>query len=127
MPRSACHPDWRDLESRAVLPFSSYCRLLFDYNEHTNLVSRAQPETVIKDHIIDSLTLVRFVNDYRARRGRENQLSLIDVGSGAGLPGLILAIALPLLQVTLVESTVKKYISWNWLSSRWGLASRLQL
>ncbi|HEY9775192.1 MAG TPA: 16S rRNA (guanine(527)-N(7))-methyltransferase RsmG [Planktothrix sp.] len=83
-----------------------YCTQLSAYNEHTNLVSDASPLTVVNEHILDSLALVRFAKECIVNGGKP--ASLIDIGCGAGLPGVVLAIALPELQVTLLDSVGKK-------------------
>lgn len=79
-----------------------FWQLLFDYNQHTNLVARADQATVLADHVLDSLTLVQPI------LAAGSQVRLIDIGSGAGFPGLVLAIALPQLEVALVEPIGKK-------------------
>ncbi|MBX9879897.1 MAG: 16S rRNA (guanine(527)-N(7))-methyltransferase RsmG [Candidatus Obscuribacterales bacterium] len=93
-----------DLTAEQVEAFEIYLRELAAFNEHTNLVSKADAEIVIDNHIMDSLTLVPVIQ--RLCEGRES--GLIDIGSGAGFPGLILAVACPYLKVTLVESIGKK-------------------
>ncbi len=88
---------------------SAYCEQLADYNSHTNLVSDASPKTLVADHILDSLSLVKYIDDYKQRQSKIGKnLRLIDIGSGAGLPGMILGIVLPYLEVTLVDSIGKK-------------------
>src|SRR5271170_6689850 len=83
-----------------------FCQLLALYNAHTNLVADAEITVVLRDHVMDSLSLVpTIVSRPRAKEGSNR---LIDIGSGAGFPGLILAIALRHLSVTLVESVGKK-------------------
>jgi len=74
---------------------------LADYNSHTNLVAKGDPESLAKDHVLDSLTLVPYIG--RSARGR-----LIDIGAGGGFPGIVLAIAMPEMAVTLVDSVGKK-------------------
>ena len=83
------------------------CRLgqqIREWNQRHNLTSVQDWRGLQVNHFLDSLTVVPhllpFVPDGRG--------SLVDVGSGAGLPGLPLAIALPNLEVTLVESMAKK-------------------
>ncbi|HEY9712755.1 MAG TPA: 16S rRNA (guanine(527)-N(7))-methyltransferase RsmG, partial [Chroococcales cyanobacterium] len=102
-----------------------YIEDLADYNKVTNLVSKATPKILVEEHILDSLTLVPAVQAFFAGPAgahclaepasattqpekQEHQRSLIDIGSGAGFPGLILAIALPDLFTTLVDSIEKK-------------------
>lgn len=84
-----------------------YCRLLQDYNEHTNLVSNASMPVLLKEHLLDSLQLLPFL-DSKADRQTERKAELVDVGSGAGFPGLVLAISNKDLQVTLIDSIGKK-------------------
>lgn len=57
-----------ELSSKQVSSLQRYCEALAQYNTHTNLVSDAAPETLVADHIIDSLTLVKFIDDFK----REN-------------------------------------------------------
>jgi 16S rRNA (guanine527-N7)-methyltransferase len=80
-----------------------FCKELKDYNAHTNLVSDASPEIVLTEHVLDSLSLVPLIKNSLKGKG-----SLIDIGTGAGFPGLILAIAIPDLDVLLVDSIGKK-------------------
>lgn len=81
--------------------FEAYLRLLLDWNERLNLTAVRTPEAIIERHFYDSLTCVTVTGDLNGR-------ALIDIGSGAGFPGLPLKIAFPHLQVTLVESVAKK-------------------
>jgi 16S rRNA (guanine527-N7)-methyltransferase len=98
-----------NLTSEQVELLKQYCAQLAQYNDHTNLVSDASPEILVADHIVDSLTLVKFVDDFQRRKfPQEKVIRLVDIGSGAGLPGMILAMALPYLNVTLIDSVGKK-------------------
>lgn len=81
---------------------------LCSYNEHTNLVSCADPLVVVREHILDSLSLIVALREKPARADQPGALRLIDIGSGAGFPAMILAIFLPDCQVCLVESIAKK-------------------
>ena len=74
---------------------------LIERNSSVNLTAIVEPEDIARKHFLDSFTA------YAVRRwtGRER---VIDVGSGAGFPGLALRIALPKTRVTLVESVGKK-------------------
>ena len=77
--------------------------LLTDWNTRHNLVSRASVEDVWRRHVWDSAQLVRFVPT--------DAISLVDLGSGAGFPGLVLAIMLrdrTRFQTVLFEATTKK-------------------
>lgn len=72
--------------------------LVREWNEKFNLTAIKEPVAMVHKHLLDSLTVAPFVAG----------ATLIDVGSGAGFPGLPLAIANPSLTVTLVDSTAKK-------------------
>ncbi|MDW7745338.1 16S rRNA (guanine(527)-N(7))-methyltransferase RsmG [Halomonas sp.] len=72
--------------------------LLHKWNRAYNLTAVRTPEEMVTRHLLDSAAVLPFV------RGRE----LLDVGSGPGLPGLVLAILAPSLAVTLLDSNGKK-------------------
>lgn len=78
-----------------------YLALLLDANTRFNLTAITVPTQAWTRHILDSLTLVPFINSAEAKK-------VIDIGSGGGLPGIPLAIIMPNVQFTLVESTGKK-------------------
>ncbi len=73
---------------------------LKEYNEHTNLTAITEKEDVYLKHFYDSLTIVKAIK-------LDNQ-SLIDIGTGAGFPGLVLKIMFPNLKITLLDSNNKK-------------------
>jgi 16S rRNA (guanine527-N7)-methyltransferase len=83
-------------EKTALL--AQYIELLFQWNAVYNLTATKTPEDFITDHILDSLVIGPFLSGDR----------IIDVGSGAGLPGIVLAIYYPDKQFTLLESRGKK-------------------
>lgn len=75
--------------------------LLVTYNENVNLTRIVEKEDVYLKHFYDSLTLIKAYN-------LKKEVSLCDVGTGAGFPGLVLAICFPNLKVTLVEKLRKR-------------------
>ncbi|MFO7323003.1 MAG: 16S rRNA (guanine(527)-N(7))-methyltransferase RsmG [Chloroflexota bacterium] len=81
--------------------FTTYARELQIWNERTNLTAITGDAEIRVRHFLDSLTVARATP-------LTPGLRLIDVGSGAGFPGLPLAIAFPQLSVTLLEATGKK-------------------
>jgi 16S rRNA (guanine527-N7)-methyltransferase len=83
--------------------FEAYFRELADWNQRMNLTSVVEYEEVQVKHFLDSLTVTLAVPDGLASLG-----SVIDVGAGAGLPGLPLKLAFPHLRLVLVESVGKK-------------------
>lgn len=77
----------------------SYHALLVKWNKAYNLTAVRDPIEMINRHLIDSLSILPFVDHYK---------SIVDVGSGPGLPGIILAICRPDLAVTTIDSNGKK-------------------
>jgi len=82
--------------------FGAYLSMLEFVNRSFNLTAITDPEQMWHKHILDSLTLLPVVADI------PQESHVADVGSGAGLPGIPLAIALPNLTFTLIEATAKK-------------------
>lgn len=79
--------------------FDRFCEILLRENANFNLTAIKTPAEVRLKHFVDSLMAVEFIKD---------GAKLIDIGSGAGLPGLALAIAKPELSILSVEATGKK-------------------
>jgi len=78
-----------------------FLALLFEANQRFNLTSITDPEEAWSRHILDSLTLLPYIVQSGAT-------SVIDIGSGGGLPGIPLAIVAPEVSFTLLEATEKK-------------------
>ena len=89
------------LTAEQVGQFSVYNEMLLDWNTRMNLTALTAPEDVAVKHIIDSLTAYDAALFDGAR-------TLIDVGTGAGLPGIPLAVYAPHLTVTLLDSLNKR-------------------
>lgn len=75
-----------------------YHRLIMKWNKAYNLTAVRDPQEMIHRHLVDSMTIIPHLKGER----------LLDVGCGAGLPGLVIAIVRPELQVTLLDSNGKK-------------------
>ena len=89
------------LTAEQIGQFSVYNEMLLDWNTRMNLTALTAPEDVAVKHIIDSLTAYDAALFDGAR-------TLIDVGTGAGLPGIPLAVYAPQLTVTLLDSLNKR-------------------
>ncbi len=76
----------------------AYLALLIKWNKAYNLTAVREPQEMISRHLLDSLSILPYVRDE----------AIIDVGSGAGLPGIPLAICRPQLAVTTLDSNGKK-------------------
>ena len=90
-----------DLSDEQLQQFSTLTRLLLDWNQRMNLTGITNPSDIAVKHVLDSLTIPRVIP-------RFDGLRLIDVGAGAGFPGLPIAILFPKARVTLLDSTNKK-------------------
>ncbi len=90
--------------------------LLRSYNTSASLMSEAALADVLRGHVLDSLTLLPLIRGANLQGGR-----LVDVGTGGGLPGLVLAIAEPSLRVTLMDATRKKTAYLERVSTELGL------
>jgi 16S rRNA (guanine527-N7)-methyltransferase len=80
--------------------FFRYRQELLDWNTRMNLTAISDPEEVLLKHFLDSLSVLKVYDKPSAR--------LLDIGSGAGFPGLALKIVRPQWQVVLLEATGKK-------------------
>lgn len=78
-----------------------YCTFLLEYNSHTNLTAIKDPNAVYLKHFYDSLMAARYVDFHKIS-------SLLDIGTGAGFPGMVLKIVFPNIRVTLLDSNHKK-------------------
>ena len=81
--------------------FFVYMNLLIEWNEKMNLTAIIDPDEIILKHFIDSITILNKM---------ENGSKVVDVGTGAGFPGIPLSIMNPTLKITLVDSLNKRLI-----------------
>lgn len=88
-----------------------YLALLQKWNKVYNLTAVRNPHDMVVLHLLDSLSVMPYVQD----------TNLLDVGSGGGLPGIVLAIAKPALQVTTIDAVQKKTIFMRQVKGELGL------
>ena len=81
--------------------FKKYYEYLIEYNSHTNLTSITNKNDVYLKHFYDSSLLTQ-VTDFN------NITNILDIGSGAGFPGIVLGILYPNIKITLLDSNNKK-------------------
>ena len=106
------------LSQNQITQFQTYADFLIEQNVNLNLTSAKALEDIESTHFLDSLTLFPFItNSFNPTP------NLIDIGSGAGFPGIPLKICLPYLHVTLVEATAKKATFLNQLISKLELSN----
>ena len=87
-----------ELSAQAIAKLVTFIEQLTRWNRVYNLTAVRQPEAMVTHHILDSLTILPWLRGAR----------VLDVGSGAGLPGIPLAIANPALQFILLDSNAKR-------------------
>jgi len=89
-----------ELSEQQLAQFDIYKNELLQWNAKTNLISESSAQEIITRHFLDSLSALQFIHNPNAR--------MVDVGCGAGFPGLPLKIALPTLELYLLETNRKK-------------------
>jgi 16S rRNA (guanine527-N7)-methyltransferase len=104
-----------------------FCQLIADYSKHTNLVGNPDISVLLKDHVLDSLTLVPFIRNVLSENPQRKSSHLIDFGTGAGFPAIVIAIACPELYVTMIEAVGKKCRFLEQACSSLGLAKRTNI
>lgn len=89
------------LTDRQIEKFLLYYEMLVEWNGFMNLTAITEYDEVMKKHFIDSLSLIKAFDLSQEKK-------VIDIGTGAGFPGLVLKIAFPQLQITLLDSLNKR-------------------
>lgn len=102
------------LTEKQIEQFLKYYEMLVEWNEFMNLTAITEYDEVMKKHFIDSISLIKAYDVTKSA-------SVIDVGTGAGFPGLALKIAYPNLQVTLLDSLNKRIQFLNEVITKLGL------
>lgn len=87
------------LNDEQIQKFYKYMELLLEWNEKINLTAIIEPKEIILKHFVDSLTIAKYIKE---------KDRLIDVGTGAGFPGIPLKIYREDIEITLVDSLNKR-------------------
>ena len=93
-----------ELSEKQIHQFIKYYEMLVEKNKVMNLTAITEFNEVIVKHFIDSLALVKVVD----KDDLSNGISIIDIGTGAGFPGIPLKIAFPNINITLLDSLNKR-------------------
>lgn len=100
-----------DVSADAQAKLLRYLELLQKWNKVYNLTAVRDPIEMVTLHLLDSLSVLPYIK----------VKSLLDVGSGGGLPGIVLAICLPTMQVTTIDTVQKKTIFMRQVKGELGL------
>lgn len=103
-----------ELSEKQVNQFLKYYEMLIEKNKVMNLTSITEFDEVIEKHFVDSLQIAQYVD-------LAQEVSIIDVGTGAGFPGIPLKIAFPEVEVTLLDSLNKRINFLNEVIDELGL------
>ncbi len=115
--KTAAHKLSLNLSKRQLEQFEEYYQELVEWNRRMNLTSVTGHDDVLITHFLDSLTVIPELHNITA----DKALRIIDVGSGAGFPGIPLRIALTDIRLTLLESTMKKVRFLSHVTDKLGL------
>lgn len=93
------------LDNKQLEQFLIYYELLVEWNRVMNLTAITEYKEVVQKHFVDSLSVIRAVD---IERLQSESKSVIDIGTGAGFPGIPIKIAFPKLEITLLDSLNKR-------------------
>lgn len=99
----------------------TYMAQIQKWNKTYNLTALRKPDQILVQHVLDSLSAVNPIRRFLAGRASGDGAVIVDVGSGAGLPGTLLAVMHPEWQVTCIDAVEKKMAFVRQMSSVLGL------
>ena len=97
-----------DLDDRQIAQLLTYVAMIGKWTQVYNLTAVRDPAEMMTHHLLDSLAAVPPLSRQLEQMGLESSARLLDVGAGAGLPGVIIAICCPAVAVTCVDAVAKK-------------------
>ncbi len=112
----AAIPTGVELDDIARARLERFVAALLDENQKVNLTGAKSADDLYRVHVADSLVLVQHLRAISLQHG-------VDLGSGGGLPGLVLACAMPLTNWTLIDATRKKVDALNRMVAAIGLTN----
>ncbi|MCQ2466746.1 MAG: 16S rRNA (guanine(527)-N(7))-methyltransferase RsmG [Clostridia bacterium] len=95
------------LSAESIWAFKEYARILRQWNEVMNLTNIVDDNGIAMRHFIDSLTIIKFIEAEQVKQGKKD-LTIIDVGTGAGFPGIPVKVVATDLKLTLLDSLKKR-------------------
>ena len=101
-----------EISDNQLEKFDKYMKFLLEWNEKINLTAIVEPDEVKIKHFLDSLTVLKYIND---------EDKVIDIGTGAGFPGIPLKIMKPDTKITLLDSLNKRINFLNIVIEELGL------
>lgn len=92
-----------DFHENQIIVLKKYLDLVYETNKNINLLGTKDKNQILIRHVLDSLSLLKFNNYFKQGNSR-----ILDIGTGAGMPGIIIAIFLKGSKVYLLDKTLKK-------------------
>jgi len=106
--RAGLHALELALDDAQITALLDYVDLIQKWTRVYNLTAVRDPRDMLTHHLLDSLAVVRPLRQQLAALGHDESVRVLDVGAGAGLPGVVLAICCPSMTVHCVDTVAKK-------------------
>ena len=95
------------LDAEEIIKFRTYAELLRERNKVMNLTNIVDDKGIAMRHFVDSLTIVPYIREEQKKKGKKD-LTLVDVGTGAGFPGIPIKVKMPEIKLILMDSLQKR-------------------